>query len=282
MLRPDLLRRSAFPAQPHGYTAIFNEIACSSDRGLDFAAQMDFGLQFLAAGESLSETHPKESAWVLLNGTVTFHFDDRSVTAQRSSLFDEAPTALHVGPGTTITLTAAASGAELAVVRTFNDRRFPPRLYLPHELTPEYRGAGLVQDACLRNVRLIFDLNSRPQANLVLGEVVNYPGRWSSYPPHHHDQPEIYHYRFTDPRGYGHAELGESVVKVRPGDTVFIPPGLDHAQVSAPGYGMYYLWMIRHLPGNPYRGFTFTEDHKWTLDPAQQGWMPPAVPSPLP
>ena len=64
------------------------------------------------------------------------------------------------------------------------------------------------------------------------------------------------------------------VLKVRDGDTVIIPPGLDHAQVSAPGYGMYYLWMIRHLPGNPYTGFTFAEEHRWTLDPAQQGWRP--------
>ena len=96
-------------------------------------------------------------------------------------------------------------------------------------------------------------------------------------PPHHHDQPEIYHYRFTHPDGYGHAELGDDVLKVRAHDTVLIPPGLDHAQVSAPGYGMYYLWMIRHLPGNPYTGFTFAEEHKWTLDPAQQGWLPPAV-----
>jgi 5-deoxy-glucuronate isomerase len=135
-----------------------------------------------------------------------------------------------------------------------------------------------VQNACLRNVRLIFDRTTRPESNLVLGEVVNYPGRWSSYPPHHHDQPEIYHYRFTAPHGYGHAELGDDVVKVREGDTVVIPPGRDHAQVSAPGYGMYYLWMIRHLPGNPYTGFTFAEEHKWTLDASQQGWRPADLP----
>jgi 5-deoxy-glucuronate isomerase len=107
---------------------------------------------------------------------------------------------------------------------------------------------------------------------------VNYPGRWSSYPPHHHDQPEIYHYRFTDPDGYGHAELGDDVLKVRTNDTVFIPPGLDHGQVSAPGYGMYYLWMIRHLPGNPYTGFTFAKEHQWTLNPKKQGWKPAGLP----
>ena len=132
----------------------------------------------------------------------------------------------------------------------------------------------MVQDACRRNVRLIFDYDNNPESNLVLGEVVNYPGRWSSYPPHHHDQPEIYYYRFTEPQGYGHAELGDSVFKVQQNDTMIIPPQLDHAQVSAPGYGMWYLWVIRHLEGNPYTGFEFTEDHAWTLDPANQGWEP--------
>jgi 5-deoxy-glucuronate isomerase len=147
-------------------------------------------------------------------------------------------------------------------------------LFLPNDVKPEYRGMGLVQDACLRNVRLVFDHENRGQSKLVVGEVVNYPGRWSSYPPHHHDQPEIYHYRFTLPQGYGHGEVGEDVFKIRNGDTLSIEGGHDHAQVSAPGYGMYYLWIVRHLENNPYLGFEFTEEHRWVLDPANQGWEP--------
>jgi 5-deoxy-glucuronate isomerase len=123
-------------------------------------------------------------------------------------------------------------------------------------------------------VRLIFDDSNRPEANLVLGEVVNYPGRWSSYPPHHHPQAEIYHYRFTLPQGYGHAELGDEVYKVRSYDTIKILDGVSHAQVSAPGYGMYYIWVVRHRPGNRYTGFRFAEEHRWVLDPANQGWQP--------
>jgi 5-deoxy-glucuronate isomerase len=126
----------------------------------------------------------------------------------------------------------------------------------------------------LRNVRLIFDWRERPESNLVVGEVVNYPGRWSSYPPHHHAQPELYHYRFTEPQGYGHAELGERVFKVRQNDTIKIMGGESHSQVSAPGYGMYYLWIIRHLEGRPYRGFEFLPEHRWLLSPDEQGWRP--------
>ncbi len=243
------------------------------------SSAVDYGLEFdvltLARDERFSETALVESAWVLLHGAAEIDFAGTRATVARDSLFDEPPTALHLGPNTSLSIRAAAPDTEWAVVRTANDRTFAPRLFLPGEITSEYRGAGLVQNAGLRNVRLIFDRASRPESNLVLGEVVNYPGRWSSYPPHHHDQPEIYHYRFTHPDGYGHAEIGDEVRKVRHKDTVVIPPSRDHAQVSAPGYGMYYLWMIRHLPGNPYTGFTFAEEHKWTLDPAQQGWLPP-------
>ncbi len=127
----------------------------------------------------------------------------------------------------------------------------------------------------LRFVRTIFDRsNSHPDTQLVLGEVVNFPGRWSSYPPHHHPQPEIYHYRFTNPHGYGHAELGEDVYKVRPGDTLKILDELDHSQCSAPGYGMYYIWVIRHLPNSRYTVPVFTDEHRWTMDPASHFWSP--------
>jgi 5-deoxy-glucuronate isomerase len=272
---PELVRRPA-AGFPSGRTAVTRP----EDRlaGASFTLGLAFDLCRLPRGESLAATDPLESAWVLLRGDAELEFGGARHRVTRASLFDEPPTTLHLSAGTPCTIHSRSDDTEWAVVRTANARSFAPRLFTPREVTPEYRGAGLVQNACLRNVRLIFDRAARPESNLVLGEVVNYPGRWSSYPPHHHDQPEIYHYRFTAPEGYGHAEIGDDVVKVREGDTIVIPPGRDHAQVSAPGYGMYYLWMIRHLPGNPYTGFTFTEAHKWTLDAAQQGWKPADMP----
>jgi 5-deoxy-glucuronate isomerase len=258
-----------------GFSPGYNPIARAGETApaSGYDTGMDFGILRCAAGESIAETSPKESAWVLLDGSATISFDQRGARVGRRSLFDEPPSALHVARDTAIAIEHHAD-SEWAVIRTDNPATFAPRFFTPADLQPEYRGAGLVQNACLRNVRLIFDRATRPDSNLVVGEVVNYAGRWSSYPPHHHDQPEIYHYRFTHPDGYGHAENGETIHKVRHRDTLFITPGLDHAQVAAPGYGMYYLWLIRHLPGNPYTGFTFAPGHEWTLDPAQQGWRP--------
>lgn len=275
---PSLLR-----APSAGFPSGVSRITRAADPlpGATIPLGIDFDLVHQPPGERRAESDPRETCWVLLGGSATVATPTLAQSVRRDSLFDEPPTALHVCGDTAVTITAGPTGAEWAVVRTANATPFAARLFLPSDLKPEYRGAGLAQNACLRNVRLIFDRTTRPEPNLVVGEVVNYPGRWSSYPPHHHDQPEIYHYRFTAPAGYGHAELGEEVVKVRHGDTTVIPPGRDHAQVSAPGYGMYYLWMIRHLPGNPYTGFTFAPEHAWTLDAAQQGWRPRDLPQGL-
>lgn len=253
---------------PDGFTWITSEGEPEVDTGIDF------GILRVRSGEVVEETTEKETALLLMRGDAAVFWDGRSGRVHRRSLFDEAPFVLHVPAGTRVRLAGSGVGSEWAVSRTRNPRPFEPRLFEPDDVAPEYRGAGLVQGACLRNVRLVFDGRLRPEAELVLGEVVNYPGRWSSYPPHHHPQPEIYHYRFTEPQGYGHAELGDEVFRVRTGDTLKITGGLSHAQVSAPGYGMWYLWVVRHLPGNRYTGFTFDAEHEWVLDPRKQGWEP--------
>ena len=265
------LLRAPQSAFPLGYTALATEGRGTVRGGFD--AKMDFGVLRLRRGEKLTTTTTQETLWVLMSGRCRVTVGGTTATVARDSLFDEGPFAVHAGQGEEIAF-QAETATEWTVTRTSNPRRIGARLYRNDEFATEDRGAGLAQGACRRLVRTIFDYSTRPEANLVVGEVVNFPGRWSTYPPHHHVQPEIYHYRFTLPQGYGHAEIGENVYKVRHGDTALIPGGLDHSQVSAPGYGMYYLWVIRHLPGKPYQGFEFTPEHKWLLDPAQQGWSP--------
>lgn len=263
---------------PHGQHVIASEGGADTPHGLD--PLMDFSILRLKKGQTHRETPRKECVFVLLGGAADVFAGSLEAQVARESLFDEGPTSLHCGAHTSIEIGSASSASEWAVIRTTNKKKLSPRLYRPTDCSNEDRGAGLAQGACRRLVRTVFDYTTRPDSNLVVGEVVNYPGRWSSYPPHHHPQPEIYHYRFTLPQGYGHAELGDSVCKVRQGDTVLIPGGLDHGQVSAPGYGMYYLWVVRHLPRRPYKGFTFTQDHRWLLDPAAQGWQPAPTKTP--
>ena len=258
--------RSGFPL---GYTAVTH--AAEDLTGISF------GILKLQAGASHQVTTQAETAFLLMSGGVRLSAGGREERFRRQSLFDEGPSCLHVSAGTEIVI-AAEEDSELTTYETLNRRQFEPRFYQPAHVPTEHRGKGQVGDTCYRFVRTIFDRsNADPNAELVLGEVITMPGRWSSYPPHHHPQPEIYHYRFTMPQGYGHAELGDRVFRVRNYDTIRIPAGLDHAQCAAPGYGMYYSWVIRHLPEKPYTVPEFTAEHRWTMDPEAQFWEPKDV-----
>ncbi len=240
-------------------------------------AGMEVATVRLAAGDELELEPSTETAWLLMSGAVTGNAAGAEFSFRRASLFDESASCVHVAAGTRVTV-RALEDSELTAYSCPNTKAFPARVFRPDDVPNEHRGAGQVAGRCLRFVRTIFDGSTSPsEAELVLGEVVTLPGGWSSYPPHHHPQPEIYHYRFTEPQGYGHAELGERVLKVRDGDTVCIPPGDDHAQCAAPGYGMYYSWVIRHLPDLPYTVPDFTDEHTWTMDGDAPFWWPGGI-----
>lgn len=247
-----------------------------------------FGILKLTAGEQWTVDAGLESAILLLHGKVTFHCAGKEnrvgkqgawkqYTAERQSIFDQDPCAIHVD-ATESVLIAATTDCELALSQVNNEVHFEAQFFdSGNMLLSEQRGEGQLDNTAYRIVRTLFDKRNRPAANLVLGEVITFPGRWSSYPPHHHPQPEIYHYRFTEPQGFGYGETGgpnndnqndnndnSQVVKIRQYDTLKILYELDHAQVAAPGYGMYYIWVIRHLENNPYTVPQFTAEHAWT------------------
>lgn len=237
-------------------------------------AQISLSVLRLNPGDTLQLTTGLETAWLLMHGEVHGTAGGLEFALTRTSLFDESSSCIHVSADTGVRI-HCDSATEFTVYNCDNRREFEARVYRPDDVANEPRGKGQVNDRCLRYVRTIFDGSNAPaDAELVLGEVITFQGGWSSYPPHHHAQPEIYHYRFTEPQGYGHAELGETVLKVRNYDTVKILNEKDHAQCAAPGYGMYYSWVIRHLPGNPYTVPEFTEDHAWIMDPDSRYWDP--------
>ena len=261
-----------------GFAPGFTPITIAGEADADTGISM--GVLRLAAGHRHTVTLAGETAFLLMEGRISGQAGGLAFELARRSLFDDSPACVHAPAGTPVEI-RAQSDAELTVYACDNASPFAPRVFRPGDVADERRGAGQVGDRCLRLVRTIFDArNSPPEVHLVLGEVVTLPGGWSSYPPHHHPQPEIYHYRFTHPQGFGHAELGEQVFKVRQYDTIKIMAGNDHAQCAAPGYGMYYAWVIRHLPGQPYGVPEFTAEHAWTMQPGAKYWEPSAAGKP--
>lgn len=228
------------------------------------ATQMNFSILKLAPAQSFHIKPGLETACLLMTGELHIETGEQSLTFLRNHLFDDPPVALHLST-TGEALLSARTHCEIAVIQTINEREFSTQIFTAENmLENEHRGQGLLNNTSYRIVRTIFDKRNRPDAELVLGEVINFPGCWSSYPPHYHPQPEIYHYRFTEPQGYGHGELGDDVFKTENFMTVKILDSQVHSQTAAPGYGLYYIWAIKHLPGQPYNVPTFEKAHAWT------------------
>lgn len=227
---------------------------------------MDFGLQHIPEKADFKlHSETEEIAVLLLKGEGWINLEGDSIPYRRESWLEENPLTIHAPKGVKISI-QAYKPSEFAIVKTINPEVFTPHVYLPEDIAIDHRGKGILNDACYRIVRTVFDRTNTPEeAKLVLGEVVNFPGRWSSYPPHHHKQPEFYYYQFSPEWGYGHGELGETVYKIRHHDVLRITGNRDHAQTTAPGICMYYLWAIRHLPGNPYTGFEYTSPYESLL-----------------
>lgn len=230
---------------------------------------LSFGVCKIPAGASYTfGSEEMETAVVAFEGKGELTCGGRSLPFERSDWITTAATVVHCSSGDCIQgQNTGTDLLEVFVVQTPNSQSFVPRFYSSEDVQIEHRGKGILQDTCYRIVRLVFDdSNGPPESQLVLGEVVNFPGRWSSYPPHFHPQPEIYYYRFHPAQGYGHGELGKQVFKIEDGDLLAITSSRVHAQVSAPGYHMYYLWAIRHLDNSRYQGFTFDPAHAWILE----------------
>ena len=52
---------------------------------------------------------------------------------------------------------------------------------------------------------------------------------------------------------------------------------LSDVRVLRAGYGMYYVWVIRHLPGDRYTVPVFEAEHDWTRDPQADYWRPRGI-----
>ncbi|MDT8298148.1 MAG: 5-deoxy-glucuronate isomerase [Spirochaetaceae bacterium] len=236
--------------------------------------RLDFGIVSLGAGEVWEDSANRERALLLMKGEVRFDWDGNTQLASRASCFDENPEVLQLPSRRTVTITAGSDGAEICYEACMNNQDFDPVYYGKNDIRNDVFGAGTMNEASIRTVRTVFDGENAEFSNMVMGEVINHPGKWSSYPPHDHPHPEIYHYRMFPEQGFGVSLLDEQAEVVKNGSTSLIEPNRTHSQAAAPGYAMYYIWMIPHLPGDRWLPSTryYRKEHEWLLEKNVKIW----------
>ena len=183
-------------------------------------------------------------------------------------MFTELPSGLHVCRATAVRI-EAAEHSEIYIQKTTNSTQFPAVFYRPEDIIIQHAGGNGELNGCMnRSIRTMFDDDNAPYSYMVLGEVTSAPRLWSSYPPHHHPQPEAYFYRFSDPRGFGFGFDGEEVRRTTHNSLLFVSNDGTHEQVTAPGYAVCYVWGILHLPGNRWIKTRIDDPtHVWLRDP---------------
>lgn len=233
---------------------------------------MDIGLVKLSKGQVYESFDPtKECVMLLLEGKITFEWENMKQTVVRSDLFHELPFVLHVCRDTHVKVTAFCD-SELIQQKATNPARFENHLYQPTDSRNEMVWKGYFDDCAVREVVTTIDYSINPNSKLVIGEVINHPGKWSSYIPHSHPQPEVYFYRFDKPQGFGAAFEGDDVYKSVDYSFSMIRGERTHPQVAAPGYAMYFCWMIRHFEDQPWTSRNDDADHKWLLEKEVKIW----------
>jgi 5-deoxy-glucuronate isomerase len=223
-------------------------------RGRDSEA-IDLAYGRLEPGEALEAGGDDEVVAVVMEGAVSARAGDAELgrTPPRSDPFREPGHAAYAPPGARLRLVAGDGGAVVAVMSAApgDDEPGPARLIGPDS----QRVATVGEGNWRRSVRTILGPDD-PAARLLVGETLNPPGNWSSYPPHKHDRhvppeevrlEEVYLFRVDPEGGFGVQMLyepdAERTFMVRDGDVAVIRSGY-HPVVAAPGYDLYYLWVL--------------------------------------
>lgn len=216
---------------------------------------IEFGVLRLDEGDVFAgNTADNEEVLIILSGKCSvagksFDFPD---IGDRTNVFDGKPHSVYLPFNTAYRLTAVTE-VEIAICRAPSDLQSEAVLITPEDVVTKTIG----RDNWQRDANMIVDerINAK---HLYIGEAIVPPGNWASFPPHRHDydnlphevdMEEVYFFRFDQPQGFGIQKIYtdsrdlDETYTVRNNDTVMIPRGY-HPVAAAPGYGMYYLWIM--------------------------------------
>ena len=250
----------------------FTKIAKLGDGDLTLT---EFGIISLKQGERFAaDTGAFETALIVLGGTCSVSgegFDFRSV-GERKDVFSGKPHTVYIPCGHRYTV-AAETDVEVAWAAAPSSLKTEAYVITPDQVKEVHIGKESYQ----RDAYLMLT-DAFPSAHLFIGEAFVPSGGHASYPPHRHDvdnlpvevdMEEVYFFRFRPQQGYGIQKIYtddrsiDVTCTVQQNDTTLIPRGY-HPVINAPGYTMYYLWI---MAGQNHRKFLSVIDpkHKWIL-----------------
>ncbi|MBN2553266.1 MAG: 5-deoxy-glucuronate isomerase [Spirochaetales bacterium] len=216
---------------------------------------LELGILNLKTGESFDdETGERELGAIILQGTCSISgsgFEYANI-GKRRGVFGGRAFAAYI-PIHTKFRVSCLENCEIALCHANTNEAMQPVLVKDSDVIT---GEGGVLN-WRREVHSIIDERINV-SKLCIGEAFNYPGNWSSFPPHKHDvsdlpvegvMEEIYFFRFNMEQGFGYQAVYtddksiDEIYRVENNHAVEIARGY-HPYVGAPGYYGYLLWIM--------------------------------------
>lgn len=251
----------------------FTKISTIGDGDLELT---EFGIIKLEQGNSYrASSGESEIALIILGGKCSVSGDGFTFEnlGERKDVFSGKPYTVYIPFGKSYEI-KADSDVELAWTASPSDLDTPAYVISPDQV----KEVNIGKDSYERDAYLMLT-DEFPARHLFIGEAFVPSGNHASFPPHRHDadslpdevdMEEIYFFRFSPGQGYGIQKIYtddrsiDFTCTVEQNDTALIPEGY-HPVINAPGYKMYYLWI---MAGQNHRKFKSVIDpnHKWLLE----------------
>lgn len=209
-----------------------------------YVARLDKG-ETLSLGEK-----ERELGCLLTLGKIEVN---NSVLGPRTEIFNSKPWGIYIPPGKSVTVKAIEDSEIVFATVKSEPNDVDIAIISPSEIDRRVVGTHNWK----RYVTQVID-GKVGARHIIMGETVNPPGNWSSYPPHKHDKhnppyewkmEEVYLYRLNPPNGFGfqriYTEEGDVDVVYPVTNNTALPITRGyHPVVAAPGYSLYYLWVL--------------------------------------
>jgi len=222
----------------------------------------------------ISRTGRSEAALIVLGGTCHVSGDgfEFKHVGERKDVFSGKPYTIYLPYGKSYQI-EAVTDVEIAWTASPSDLKTDAYVITPAQVKEVHIGKENYQ----RDAFLMLT-DAFPSKHFFIGEAYVPSGNHASYPPHRHDfdnlpvevdMEELYFFRFNPSQGYGIQKLYtddrsiDFTGTIKHNDTTLLPKGY-HPVINAPGYTMYYLWI---MSGRNHRKFlsVVDPDHEWIL-----------------